>query len=425
MAHLDVLDLRLADPDHAALCRGHIEYPKVGQRVDAHAVRVGGWVFGHVQPAVAVELLAGSDVIGRAPVDVPRPDVVAAFPGAADISGFRSQASVVRADPALDLHVRAVLASQDRVPIARIRLRPVVDSAAAVPPPRVSVIIPCYNQARFLGDALASVAAQTQSAAEVIVVDDGSSDNTAEVARRYPGVRLVRQRNAGLAAARNSGLRHATGDYLVFLDADDRLLSSALQIGATALEERPEHAFVFGGVRYIGADGSAMPTPPQPTVGGSYYRSLLRDCFIWAPAAVMYRRSAVEDVGGFDTAVSPSADYDMYLRLTRTHPVHRHGEVVADYRRHGGNMTLNRGLMLKSESTVLRRQRKHLQLDDDLLAAYRAGLRRTQDHYGAMLARDVRSLAAAGAWGPAVAGALQLLRHHPRALMPERPPWVR
>ncbi len=72
MAHLDVLDLRPADPHHAALYRGHIEYPKVGQRVDAHAVRVGGWVFGHVQPAVAVELLAGSDVIGRAPAWIMR-----------------------------------------------------------------------------------------------------------------------------------------------------------------------------------------------------------------------------------------------------------------------------------------------------------------------------------------------------------------
>ncbi|MGY1688895.1 glycosyltransferase [Geodermatophilus sp. SYSU D01105] len=425
MAHLDVLDLQPAEPDDVGLGRGHIEFPKVGQRVDAHSIRVGGWVFGHEQPAVAVELLAGCDVVGRAPVDGRRPDVVAAFPSAADISGFRAQASVVCADPALDLHVRAVLANQHRVPLARIRLRPVVDTAAAVPPPRVSVIIPCYDQARFLGDALASVAAQTQPATEVVVVDDGSSDNTAEVARRYPGVRLVRQRNSGLAAARNTGLRHATGDYLVFLDADDRLLPPALEIGLASLSARPEHAFVFGDWRLIGADGSPLPTPERPPPDNRPYRALLRMCFISTPAAVMYRRVAVDAAGGFDETVSPSADYDLYLRLTRTWPVHGHGEVVAEYRRHGANMTLDRGLMLRSELTVLRRQRRYVGGDDDLSDAHRQGLRRAREYHGARLAREVRGLAAIGRWGPVTTGALRLLRHHPRALAPERSPWVR
>src|ERR671914_179204 len=92
----------------------------------------------------------------------------------------------------------------------------------------VSVVIPCYNQAHFLGEAIESVLAQNYPHFEVVVIDDGSTDNTSEVASRYPGVRCIRQENQGLAGARNTGIRHSSGSYLVFLDSDDRLLPDAL-----------------------------------------------------------------------------------------------------------------------------------------------------------------------------------------------------
>jgi hypothetical protein len=141
-------------------------------------------------------------------------------------------------------------------------------------------------------------------------------------------------------------------------------------------------------------------------------------CFISTPAAVMYRRAAVASAGGFDTAVSPSADYDLYLRLTRRWPVHCHGELVAEYRRHGANMTLDRGMMLQAELTVLRRQWPHAAHHPELVRDYREGLRRSQEYHGVRLARDVRALAATGRWEPALRGGLWLLRHHPRALVP-------
>jgi glycosyltransferase involved in cell wall biosynthesis len=101
----------------------------------------------------------------------------------------------------------------------------------------VSVVIPCYNQARFLGEAIESVLSQSYRAFEVVVVDDGSTDNTSEVVARYAGadagVRLIRQENRGLAGARNRGLAEAEGEYVVFLDSDDRLLPDALQVGVT------------------------------------------------------------------------------------------------------------------------------------------------------------------------------------------------
>ncbi len=118
----------------------------------------------------------------------------------------------------------------------------------------VSVVIPCYNQSNFLGEAIESVLAQTYRHFEIIVIDDGSPDNTAEVAVRYPDVRYIRQENQGLSGARNTGFRESQGKYLVFLDADDRLLPGALQAGINCLHIHPECAFVSGHHRYIKAD---------------------------------------------------------------------------------------------------------------------------------------------------------------------------
>src|SRR5262249_26693584 len=94
--------------------------------------------------------------------------------------------------------------------------------------PLVSIIIPCYNQAHYLSDAIDSVRKQTYSHAEIIVVDDGSTDNTSNVAALYKDVKYIKQRNQGLSAARNSGLQQSKGHVLVFLDADDRLLPNAV-----------------------------------------------------------------------------------------------------------------------------------------------------------------------------------------------------
>src|SRR5919112_3168501 len=120
----------------------------------------------------------------------------------------------------------------------------------------VSVIIPSYNHAHYLGEAIESVLSQSYRNFEIIVVDDGSTDNTSEVASHYEEVRLVRQENRGLAGARNSGLAEAEGEYLVFLDADDRLLPRALEVNLTELAAHPQCALVAGYQWLIEADGS-------------------------------------------------------------------------------------------------------------------------------------------------------------------------
>src|ERR671933_2460451 len=204
----------------------------------------------------------------------------------------------------------------------------------------VSVIIPCYKQAHFLAEAIESVLEQTYPHFEIVVVDDGSTDNTSEVASGYypsEKVRLLRQENKGLSAARNAGLAESRGEYVVFLDADDRLLAEALEVGIRELEAHPECAFVSGHIRRIAADGSPLSTPPQALhnahVEGDHYLGLLHYNSVWIPGSVMYRRSVFDPVGGFDPSVNGAADYDLYLRIARDYPVHHHGEAVLDYRR--------------------------------------------------------------------------------------------
>src|SRR5829696_17619 len=209
----------------------------------------------------------------------------------------------------------------------------------------VSVVIPCYNQAHFLGEAIESVLDQSYPNFEIIVVDDGSPDDTSEVAGRYPEVSLVRQENRGLSGARNAGLARSEGEYVVFLDADDRLLPEALETHLEHLEAHPECAFASGPCRRIAADGSPLPTPLQRHIEGDHYLVLLHRCYIWPPAVVMFRRAILETVGGFDTSLCPAEDHEMYLRIARRFPVCRHEKVVAEYRQHGTKASGNPAVM--------------------------------------------------------------------------------
>ncbi len=254
--------------------------------------------------------------------------------------------------------------------------------------PDVAVVIPCFNQAHYLAEAIESVLGQTLPPAEVILVDDGSEDNSYEVAARYEKVTRMRQRNQGVAAARNIGWKATSSAHLVFLDADDRLLPEALEVGANALVERPQVAFVSGVSRDIGDDGKVLPGLRQPLVTQDHYRRLLEDCFIWSGSSIVYRRSALEAVGGFDESLTAADDYDLYLRIARRFPIYCHDAVVTDYRRHGTNTTRDPGVVLDSQLQVLRRQR-HSVLDRREREARRRGIRKTRREHGRALAEQI------------------------------------
>ena len=280
----------------------------------------------------------------------------------------------------------------------------------------VSVVIPCYNQAHFLDEAIESVLAQSYPHLEIIVVDDGSPDDTSEVATRYPKVRLVRQENQGLSAARNSGLARSEGEYVVFLDADDRLLPGALEEGLECFEAHPECAFVSGRYRLIAGDGSFLRQTHQPILSEDRYAALLRRSYIGPPITVMYRRSIFESVGGFDTSLSACEDYDLYLRIARRFPIYSHEKLVAEYRRHGASMSRNPALMLSTSVAVLRSQRQYVRGHKQYKEAYKAGVRLRQGNHGDQLVDDVRAHLKEHEWKRALRGTLVLLRYHPRGI---------
>jgi glycosyltransferase involved in cell wall biosynthesis len=282
-------------------------------------------------------------------------------------------------------------------------------------PPLVSVVIPCFNQAHFLAEAIDSVLAQTYPHVETIVVDDGSSDNTFAVAGREPGVRRLRQLNRGVASARNLGLAHAHGAFLVFLDADDRLLPDALEVGMCAISRRPQIAFAAGMSRDVGVDGRPLNDRTQPLVTQDHYLKLLLECFIWSGSSLVYRRSALEAVGAFDASLAAADDYDVYLKLARRYPLYCHDTVVTEYRRHGSNTTRDAGVVLTSQLEVLRRQRSRLR-DRRERAARRAGMRHTRAEQGDALAVQLAADWRAGRRGRAMQGLRRLARSDPRGL---------
>lgn len=250
----------------------------------------------------------------------------------------------------------------------------------------VSVIVPCYNQARFLGEALDSVLSQRYAPIETIVVDDGSSDRTSEVARRFTGVRLLRQRNSGTAAARNLGWRASRGDYLLFLDSDDRLLPGAVESGVEAHEREPGLGLVWGAVRVIDSDGCPLREPdPGPAPADDAYLALLRHNFIWTPGTVLYRRAAVESAGGFRAAAGGSADVDLNLRVGAAWPIRGHGRRVLEYRDHGGSQSEDAALMLRSAVSVRRRHRRFVRGRPESEKALAAGISEAQAYYGKRL----------------------------------------
>jgi glycosyltransferase involved in cell wall biosynthesis len=269
------------------------------------------------------------------------------------------------------------------------------EGGTANPSPNlVSVIIPCYNQARYLRQAIESTLAQSYSPLEVIIVDDGSTDETSQVATSFPNITLLQQSNAGLAAARNAGLRKSKGDYVLFLDSDDRLLPNALAAHTKTLSEHQEAAFVYGHCTFISPHGQQLFTPQQTGITDNHYRHLLNRCFIWTPGTVTFRRSIFDVVGEFDTSVSPTADYDMYLRIARQFPVFCQETIVLEYRQHPSNMSGNAELMLGSVIRVLDAQAEHVKGSPDLEAALQNGKRWYNVYYADPLVQDVRSRAA-------------------------------
>jgi glycosyltransferase involved in cell wall biosynthesis len=428
VALIEFSDVSLAPLDESRLWGFHLDFPKTGISVEAAAINVWGWVIGRSSPAVGIEILDDARVIRRVPVNTVRDDVARVYPAAPKslVSGFgtslRMQAGVER-----DLRVQAILKDQSRVPLATLHLRTRWRPDEAGDAPLVSVIIPCYRQAHYLAEAIESVLAQTYPHLEIVVVDDGSPDNAAEIAARYPGVRCVWQPNRGVSEARNLGIRNSNGSFLIFLDADDRLRPDAIEIGLDCFRQHPEVAFVSGRLRFISADGSTLYEKLGHTVESGHYAAMLHRNYISAPCGAMCRRDVFESVEGFNRSFSICADYEFYLRVLRQFPAWSHDLEVGEYRRHGVGISARSGHMLREALTALRAERRYVKGDASLIRAYRSGVRFWKSYAADVLAREIRTAWQDGRSGDALRSALHLGRCGWFAVAPltrRRPAWT-
>jgi glycosyltransferase involved in cell wall biosynthesis len=229
---------------------------------------------------------------------------------------------------------------------------------ARVLPPRFSVVVPCFRQARLLPDALRSVAAQADIGLEIIVVDDGSDDDVASACNPFAGlVTYVRQNNQGLSKARNAGLQHARGDFVQFVDSDDAVTPGFYQAMLQALTANPQALLAAG--RGLFCDEDLRPFGPslEPPASGNWFRELARGNTLHV-SAVVCRRGIVSDVGGFDSRVDECADWDLWLRIARTGALMLSVPSCATlYRQHPSAMSRNAVRMYRAIETVLARAR--------------------------------------------------------------------
>lgn len=219
---------------------------------------------------------------------------------------------------------------------------------------QVSVIIPAYNQGHYLAAAIQSVLEQTYANVEVLVIDDGSTDNTAQVAQQFsdPRVRYIYQQNRGLSGARNTGIRHANGDFLTYLDSDDLFLPRKLELLLAELNARPQLGFVAGQAMPIDEVGQPIgklfdqELPANPThllLGNPLH-----------VGSVLLRRSWQERVGFFDETLRSYEDWDMWLRLALAGcPMGYVAQPVSLYRFHRAQMTRDGRQMTTATFAVL------------------------------------------------------------------------
>ncbi len=215
-------------------------------------------------------------------------------------------------------------------------------------PPLVSVIIPVYNGERFLSAALDSVFAQDYRPIEVIVVDDGSTDCTEEIAQGYPEIQYVHQENQGPSAARNTAIASAHGEFIAFLDADDIWLPNKLSTQIGYLLANPQVGYVSARIRNILESNIEWPAQ----LNREYF---LQDPPIFLPSALLIRRIILDQVGLHDPQLSTAEDMDWFVRANHLKvPMAVIDSVLLHRRLHDRNISFNMTAIRKDMFTVLR-----------------------------------------------------------------------
>lgn len=223
--------------------------------------------------------------------------------------------------------------------------------------PKVSVIIPAYNAMAYLPEAIESVLQQTYDDFEVIVVNDGSSDNTAEWVAQVadPRVKLISQENKGVSSARNTGITHAQGKYIAFLDSDDLWEPDKLSKQAQILDGDRSAGLVYTWVSGIDKEGKPTGKIRKNNPEGKVWDALIQHNIIECGSVPLVRRECLEKVGLFDESLRTIEDLEMWLRLAAHYPFRRIPEALVYYRERPNSLSINWPLMEECFVKVLDR----------------------------------------------------------------------
>lgn len=248
--------------------------------------------------------------------------------------------------------------------------------------PLVSVIVPAYAHAQFIGDAIRSVVNQTFADWELIVVNDGSPDDTCDVVKPFlsdPRIQYYEQKNQGQSAARNFGISMAHGEFIHLLDDDDSLPSDTLEWQVDYLTKNREFSAIVGSTNYIDEDGKYLAAS-SISDGTISFHDLFSGNAFDSPGQALFRHDSLKTVGRFNASLRGVDDYDFMFRFTRVFKVKKVNRVCLNYRCHSGNASRNKALMLSGGLAVAY---KHLEYIEDiqLRNTLRANVIKTLSHY--------------------------------------------
>jgi glycosyltransferase involved in cell wall biosynthesis len=223
--------------------------------------------------------------------------------------------------------------------------------------PLVSVIIATHNRAEFVGQTLKSVLDQTHKGIEVIVVDDGSTDNTADLLKQYEGrIKYVYQERSERSKARNRGVKHSRGTYIAFLDSDDLWLPEKIERQVQLLNERPDVGVVYTDVQFIDAKGNAYSDEISwdvPKRQVLYEDLMTHNVITGTTSSVMIRRECLDKVGLFDESMDACEDLDLFRRIAQYYTFYKIELPLVRFRIHPGSTQVNASAMAKGWETTI------------------------------------------------------------------------
>jgi glycosyltransferase involved in cell wall biosynthesis len=211
---------------------------------------------------------------------------------------------------------------------------------------KVSVIIPVYNQAKFVARSIKSVLEQTYNDFEVIVVNDGSTDNSHRIIEAFGDqISYLHQQNKGPSSARNAGITASRGKYIAFLDSDDYFMKRNLEIKMSFLESNPRADWIYSDWQYVDDEGSPLKKGSlkfkysKKRLTGEIFEELLQSRNFISPCTVVIKRSVLEDVGHFDPLIPSQEEFDLWLRIALKYPAYYIDRVLVNVTLHPASLS--------------------------------------------------------------------------------------